>query len=332
MTRNVVDQVIAEDYAAYHADCVDVCASLPSNSVGLMVESCPFPGMYTYSNSPYDMGNVTSIEQMIGQYRFAQIESLRIMMPGRNQFVHITQAVAQKQRDGYIGLKDFRGKLIEMMQDVGWIYYGEIPVDKNPQVKAVRTKDQGLQFKSLVRDAAKMHTGMADYVLQFQKPGENLIPVTAGAANRKYPDANGWVTAEEWILWARPVWYAQDYDPRTGLPCMGRDGIKETDVLNVAQAKDTNDERHLCPLQLGLIDRLVKVWSNPDEVVVDKFMGIGSTGYVSIKNRRKFIGAELKSSYFRIAVKNLNRAISERSAMTLFDLMPEPQLQMELVA
>lgn len=319
----VIDQKITEHYALYYADCVHMLRGLPENSVGLTVGSPPFPGMYVYSKSKYDMGNVKSIREMIEQYRFAQTELLRVTMPGRNQFIHITQGVAQKGRDGFMGLRDFRGQIIDMMSDVGWNYYGEFVTDKDPQLKAVRTKDHGLMFKSLVNDSAKMHCALADIVLQFQKAGENPEPIRAGGNSKKYLDAKGWVTPEEWILWARPVWYARDYQPGTWRPdylgdeCPG--GIKETETLNVSQARDTNDERHLCPLQLGVIERLILVYSNPSDVVCDKYTGVGSTGVKAIQLGRKFVGSELKGSYYRQAVRNLDKAVAERGALTLFD-------------
>lgn len=324
MTTKVINQKITNDYAIYHADCVHVLQGLPDNSIGLSVYSPPFPGMYVYSNSAYDMGNVQTIDEMIGQYEFLQREMLRVTMPGRNNLMHITQGVAQKGRDGYIGMKDFRGKIIDMMTRVGWDYYGEITIDKNPQLKATRTKDHGLMFGTLIKDSAKLHVAMPDIVLQFSKPGENPEPIRAGAANRKYHDATGWITGDEWINWARPVWYSQDYMPGTWRPgftgesCPG--GIRETDVLNVRQARETNDERHLCPLQIGVIERIVKLWSNPGDVVLSPFAGIGSEGVVSIREGRKFIGAELKESYFRNAIRNLDNAIREKGVMTLFDL------------
>lgn len=321
----VINQKITDNYALYHADCVHVAQGLPDNSVGLSVYSPPFPGMYVYTNSAFDMGNVQTIDEMIGQYEFLQRQMLRVTMPGRNNLMHITQGVAQKGRDGYIGLKDFRGKIIEMMTAVGWDYYGEITIDKNPQVKATRTKDHGLMFGTLISDAAKLHMAMPDIVLQFRKPGNNPEPIKAGAANRKYKDATGWITGDEWINWARPVWYSQDYMPGTWRPgftgesCPG--GIKETDVLNVRQARETNDERHLCPLQIGVIERIVKLWSNPGDVVFSPFAGIGSEGYVSLQLGRKFVGAELKESYWRNACRNLDSAVAESSQATLFDMV-----------
>ena len=317
-----------KDWTLYLGDSVKTMDNIKSDSVGVSVFSPPFPGMYVYTNSPHDMGNVSDINQMIEQFKFLMDKEhmYRVLMPGRNVFIHITQGVAQKQRDGYIGLKDFRGKIISMMEEIGWIYYGEATIDKDPQLKAMRTKDHGLMFKSLVNDAARMHPALADTLLQFRKPGDNPKPIRAGKTSRYADSSDGWVTANEWILWARPVWYAADYMPgtwdgdrTTGDSCPG--GIRETDVLNVTQARDTNDERHLCPLQLGVIERVVKVWTNPGEIVYSPFAGIGSEGYVALKEGRKFIGGELKESYWRNALRNLHNA--EYKPMTLFDMPDE---------
>lgn len=323
----VISQKITDSYAAYHGDCVHVLRGLPDNSLHCSITSVPFPGMYIYSNSRYDMGNVSTIEEMVNQCQFMAVELLRCLVPGRSVFIHLAQGVAQKLRDGYIGLKDFRGAMIDMMEQVGFYFYGENPIDKNPQVKAIRTRDAGLQFKSLVSDSARMHSAMADYVLQFRKPGENPFPIRAGAKSKKYPEANGWVTPEQWILWARPVWYGQDYLPGTsnnglksGIPCPKNVGIQETDTLSTITAKDVQDEKHLCALQLGVIERLVLLHTNPGEIVHDPFGGIGSTGYVALKHRRKAVLSELKASYFRQLVKNLDTALAERNALTLFDL------------
>lgn len=316
------DVATGPDWTMYLGDSVKTMRHIPDNSVGLSVFSPPFPGMYVYTNSPHDMGNVSDIDQMIDQFRFLMGKDAmyRILMPGRNVFIHITQGVAQKARDGYIGIKDFRGKIIQMMQDEGWIYYGEVVIDKDPQLKAMRTKDHGLMFKSLVTDAARMHAALPDYLLQFRKPGENPQPIEAG----RHLGAKGWVSNYEWILWARPVWYAADYEPGTWRPDYNGDGcehgIRETDVLNVRQARETDDERHLCPLQLGVIERVVKVWSAPGDVVYSPFAGIGSEGYVSLREGRKFIGGELKESYWRNAIRNLENAIAERNQTSLFDM------------
>lgn len=319
------DVAISDKFTLYLGDSVKQMDKIESNSVGVSVYSPPFPTMYTYTDSPYDAGNVRNIHEMIEQFRYFidKDHLLRILKPGRSMCVHLTQLTAQKLRDGYVGLKDFRGEVIRMCEQEGWIYYGEVCIDKNPQVKAIRTKDAGLQFKSLATDSARMHMAMADYVLQFRKPGDNPEPIHAGISE-KYNTPNGWITQNQWIMWARPVWYSADFMPGTWTPKYTGDtcpdGIKETNVLNVAQARDTNDERHLCPLQLDVIERCIKLWSNPGDVVYSPFAGIGSEGYVAIKHNRKFIGCELKESYWRSAVRNLQDAESEAGQKTLFDL------------
>lgn len=313
------------DWTMYLGDCVNIIDHIETDSIGHSVFSPPFPGMYVYSNSAYDMGNVTSIEQMIEQMRFLMSREKmgRILMPGRSVCIHLTQTTAQKLRDGYIGIKDFRGAVIRMMEEEGWIYYGETTIDKNPQLKAQRTKDHGLMFKNLISDSARMHSALADYLLQFRKHGENPVPIQAGTGlNGENP--HGWITNYEWVNWARPVWYAVDYAPGTWRPDYNGDacpdGIRETDVLNVRQARETNDERHLAPLQLGVIERSIKLWSAPGETVFSPFAGIGSEGYVAVKLGRRFIGAELKESYWRSAIENLRTAESERNQTSLFDL------------
>ena len=300
-----------ETWTAHLGDCVEVTEQLEDDSVALSVYSPPFPGMYVYTNSARDMGNVKDLDEMIDHFRFLAEPLLRKTMPGRHTAVHLTQVLARKKYDGHMGLKDFRGRVIQMMQDVGWVYYGEVCIDKNPQVKAIRTRDSGLQFKSLANDSARMHMAMADYLLQFRKPGENPNPIRAGISE-KYDNKDGWITNEEWIRWARPVWYAEDWAPNG-------DGIAETDTLNVRQARETNDERHLAPLQLGVIERAVKLWSAPGELVFSPFMGIGSEGYIATKLNRRFVGSELKESYWRHAVKNLRRADNEKLQGTLFE-------------
>lgn len=299
-------------------DSVQRIKEIPSESIGLSVFSPPFPGMYTYSNSARDIGNCEGLDELVSHFAFMIPDLYRITMPGRSCAVHLTQQVAFKGTDGFTGLRDFRGRVIEAMQKAGWIYYGEVTIDKNPQVKAIRTKDSGLQFKSLATDSARMHMALADYILQFKKPGENPEPIRAGISD-KYNNPNGWITQEEWIEWAAPVWYG-DF---RGLP----GGIRETDVLNVAQARDTNDERHLCPLQLGVIERCVKLWSAPGDTVFSPFAGIGSEGYESVRLHRKFIGVELKSSYFNSAVRNLRQAeeLAQREQSSLLSLIAQQE-------
>jgi DNA modification methylase len=208
-----------------------------------------------------------------------------------------------RKRDGdEVGLKDFRGATIAAMEAGGWTYYGEVCIDKDPQVKAIRTKDRGLLFKTLANDAAHMRMASADYLLQFRKPGENPRPIRAGVSE-KYGNESGWITQEEWIEWAAPVWYraSPDYPG----------GIRETDVLNVAIAREGEDERHLCPLQLGVIERAIKLWTAPGDLVLSPFAGVGSEGVGALRFGRRFVGVELKRSYWDTARRNLGDVIVE---------------------
>lgn len=289
-------------------DCVEVTKEMKDDSIGLSVFSPPFPGMYVYSNSKRDMGNVKDLDQMIDHFRYLAAPLREKTMPGRSCVVHLTQVLAKKKYDGYIGLKDFRGRVIEMMEEEGWGLYGEVTIDKDPQVKAVRTKDTGLQFKSLAKDAARMHQAMADYLLQFRAPGDNPEPIEAGISE-KYDNEDGWITNEEWIRWARPVWYASDWCPE------GHEGISETNTLNAHEAREEDDEKHLAPLQLGVLERCIKLWSNPGDVVYDPFMGVGSTPYMALRLNRKARGAELKRSYFELAEKYIREAEAEKNSL-----------------
>lgn len=302
----VRDVAEGDGWELHLGDCRDVVAGLDDESVGLSVFSPPFPGMYVYSDSDRDMGNTSDLREFVGLFRPLTHELYRVTMPGRSCAIHLCQTTAQKVRDGYVGIKDFRGHVIRAMERAGWRYYGEVAIDKDPQVKAIRTKDQGLLFKSLAKDSSVMHMALADYVLQFRKPGTNPEPIQAGISQR-YENEDGWITAEEWIEWAAPVWY------RAGENYPG--GIRETDVLNVSQARDERDERHLAPLQLGVIERCVKLWSAPGDLVLSPFAGVGSEGVVSLRLGRRFIGSELKPSYWRTAARNLANAKAQLSLL-----------------
>jgi len=305
------DEITGKGWKAYLGDSVATIDRINDESVGLSVFSPPFPGMYVYSNSPHDMGNVKDIDEMIEHFKFlvGPDKLLRVTMPGRICAVHLSQALAFKHTDGHVGMKDFRGKVISTMEDAGWIYYGEVAIDKNPQLKAMRTKDQGLLFKTLATDASKARPALADYVLQFKKPGDNPKPIKAG---RKGNTA-GWITNDQWIEWAAPVWYRQT-DMLPG-------GIRESDVLNFRDGRTEQDERHLCPLQLGVIERCILLWSNPGEVVYSPFLGVGSEGYEAIRLGRQFVGGELKKSYFDLAVMNLREAEKLSAQDDLFATM-----------
>lgn len=304
--NNCIDQLVTEDFALYNGDSVEIIKEIPSEAVGLSVFSPPFPGMYAYTNSEKDIGNCESVDQMISHFSFLIPNLARITMPGRMCCVHLCQLTAMKSRDGYIGLKDYRGAMIDAFISCdGWRFAGEVTIDKNPQIQATRNKERGLLFKSLATDSSMMRMALADYMLYFRKDGDNPKPIRAGSSSR-YDNIDGWISEEEWIEWAAPVWYRQTKNYPGG--------IRETDVLNVACAKESEDDRHLCPLQLGVIERCVKLWSAPGDVVFSPFAGIGSEGYESLILGRKFVGIELKPSYWRVACKNLEYAVRQRKS------------------
>jgi hypothetical protein len=330
----ILDQHVSTDFVAYHGDNIEVVAGMPDGSIDLTVTSPPFPAMYVYTDSPRDVGNTSGIGEMLDHFRFLVRELCRVTRPGRTCCVHLTNVPAFKHSDGYVGRFDFRGDVIRLFQAEGWIYASEVLIDKCPQVRAQRTKDRGLLFKSLGQDSSVMAPVMPDYLLVFRRPGDNATPIRAGKSE-KYGDGSGWISQDEWIEWAGAAWNAVNagwmtedeafrsardvwYRQRPDFP----DGVKETDVLNVSAAREAEDERHLCPLQLGVIERCVKLWSAPGEVVFDPFGGIGSTPYQAVKLGRRGAMVELKESYYRQAVRNCKRAEGERSRQrSFFDLM-----------
>lgn len=283
--------VAGEDYVLMLGDSTERLAEVADESVGLSVFSPPFQSLYTYSPTERDLGNSRTIAEFEEHFGYICDEVLRVTQPGRNCCVHVSQVPAMLARDGYIGLKDFRGDTIRLFERHGWIYHGEVCIDKDPQAQAIRTKSKSLLFVQLRKDASWLRPALADYILVFRKPGDNKTPIQ--------PD----MTNEEWIEWARPIWY----------------GIKESDTLNVAEGRDRNDERHICPLQLGTIARCVRLWSNPGDLVLSPFAGIGSEGYEALRLGRRYVGIELKESYFQAATRNLERMASSRKQVTLFD-------------
>ena len=286
----------------HEGDCIPHMAEMPEASVDFAVFSPPFPGMYAYTNSPRDVGNVKSIQELIDHFSYLLEQLLVVTMPGRSCCIHLTQEPVFKKDEGYSGLRDFRGEIIRLMQSMGWIYASERTIDKDPQLKAARTKDHGLAMKTAAKDSSVLTGTMADYLLQFKKPGDNPVPIRAlidhDDPKKRNPD--GWLTKEQWIQWAACVWY--------GAHRIGKGGISESDVLSVRQAKEADDEKHLCPLQLGVIERCIKLWSAPGDLVFSPFAGIGSEGYQAIRFGRRFVGIELKESYWREACKMLKAA------------------------
>lgn len=288
---------IYEDYDAtlMLGDSTERIAEIDNDSIDLTVFSPPFLDLYTYTATERDLGNSLDKNQFFEHFKLIIQELLRVTKPGRNVCVHVQNVAAKKVVDGYIGMKDFRGDVIREFIDKGFIYHSEYTIDKNPQIAAIRSKAKGLLFATLKKDSTDLRAAFADYILIFKKPGENETPVL--------PMKNEEMTSDDWIQWAHPVWY----------------DIRETDTLNAREAKDNEDEKHVVPLQLRLIERLIKLYSNPGELVLDPFMGIGSTGYEAIKYNRHFIGCELKESYYETAIKNIRQAKSRRAQVGLFD-------------
>ncbi len=261
-------------------DCVERIREIPSDSVGLSMFSPPFSSLYTYSASDRDMGNTKDDESFFRHFDFLIPELKRITMPGRTVVVHCQDLTCTKSMHGFIGKRDFSGELIRAFQRHGWIFDGRITIDKDPQAAAIRTKSKQLLFVQKERDANWLMSCLPDYLLRFRDPRDGEVPV------------KGDVTNEEWILWARPIWY----------------GIRESDTLNARVARAEKDEKHICPLQLETIERCVRLWSNKEEVVFSPFAGVGSEGFVSLKQGRKFCGIELKKEYYNQACENLRSA------------------------
>jgi len=274
-------------------DSFEFMADVDPGSIGLSVFSPPFASLYTYSASEHDLGNSSNYEQFFQHLAFLPPLLLRATMQGRRACVHCQQVSLRKTTDNVIGLRDFRADMVRCFAEHGWIYDGEVVIDKDPQAQAIRTKSKALTFMQKNKDSLWSRPALADYILLFRAPGENPEPVTTDVSN------------EEWIAWARPIWY----------------GIRETETLNVALARSNKDERHICPLQLETIARCLRLWSNRGDLIFDPFCGIGSTGFEALKLGRQFLGFELKPEYVACARSNLRAA--ESMAIPLFPAIKE---------
>lgn len=279
---------------AIHGDCVDVVRQLPDHSIGFSVYSPPFSNIFVYSDSIADMGNSASDDEFQQHYGYLLDEMTRVTKPGRLSAVHCSDLPLSKWKDGVIGIKSFSEDIIRAHLDRGWILHSRVTIWRDPVVEMTRTKALGLLYKQLIKDSTRSRQGMADYLLVFRSPGENSEPVCHEKED---------LPVEQWQKWASPVWM----------------DIRQTNTLNVKIAKDGADERHLCPLQLDLIERAIIMWSNKGDVVLSPFMGVGSEGFVSLKLGRKFIGVELKESYWKYACKHIDG--SERESASLFDML-----------
>jgi len=279
---NCIDQVVTDQYALYHGDCVEVVKGLPDKSIGYSIFSPPFASLYTYSNSPRDMGNCKSDAEFFEHFGYLIDELARVMMPGREVSFHCMLMPTSKERDGYIGLRDFRGDLIRAFQARGFIFHSEVVIWKDPVTAMQRTKALGLLHKSVRGNAAMCRQGIPDYLVTMRAPGESeRVTHTV----EEYP-------VDEWQKVASPVW--MDINPN--------------DTLQYMSAREHDDERHICPLQLEVIRRGIKLWTNPSDIVLSPFLGIGSEGYCAVEMGRRFVGVELKESYYRQACANVANA------------------------
>ncbi len=289
---NVINQSSGENYTVFHGDCVEVLKGIPDETIDYSIFSPPFASLYTYSNSPRDMGNVRNDEEFFAHFAFLIEQLRRVMKPGHNVSFHCMLMPTSKERDGYIGLKDFRGDLIRAFQSYGFIYASEVCIWKDPVTSMQRTKALGLLHKTVRTNACMSRQGIPDYLVTMRAPGEMVDKVTH--TPEQYP-------VDKWQQVASPVW--MDINPN--------------DTLQYRSAREHDDERHICPLQLEVIRRGIDLWTKPGDVVLSPFTGIGSEGFVSVEMGRKFIGAELKDSYFKQAALNIAAAEHE-STQDLF--------------
>lgn len=288
----ITDDAHGDMWRLLLGDSCERLGELTDDSVDLSVYSPPFASLFTYSPSMRDLGNSASRAEFFDHYGFIIRENLRVTKPGRIACVHVQQLTTSKATHGVVGLTDFRGEVIRAYLDNGWIFHGEVTVNKDPQAQAIRTKAQALMFVTKNRDSSKTRPALADYLLMFRKPGDNQVAIKNDVSN------------EEWIDWAQPVWL----------------DIKETNTLNVRAGREEADERHICPLQLDFIERCVRLWSNPGETVLTPFAGIGSEVWMARKLGRRGLGIELKPSYWKTAVDNLRRLDAELDTPALLDL------------
>lgn len=287
---NVIDQAIANRYALYHGDSVEITKDIPDNSIHYTIFSHPFSQLYVYSNSDRDMGNCKGDDEFYNHFKYLAKELYRITMPGRLLSFHCMDLPLMKSRDGVIGLKDFPALMLKIFQDCGFIYHSKVTIWKNPVTEMQRTKALGLLHKQIKKDSSMSRQGLPDYVITVRKPGEN--PERVEHTNESFP-------VGVWQNYASPVWM----------------DIRQSDTLQRKSARADQDEKHICPLQLEVIQRCIELWTNPNDIVFDPFGGIGSTPYVAVKMGRRGIASELKDSYFEQMKTNVELVAAEEPSL-----------------
>lgn len=324
----VIEQAEGKNWRAWNGDCIDVTRGLPDGKVHYTIFSPPFESLYTFSDQPRDLSNCKDRETFWTHFKFLIAELFRVTMPGRLCSIHCMQLPTSKTRDGFIGLRDFRGEIIRAYQDAGWIYHSEVCIRKDPVSAMQRSKSIGLLHKQVCKDSSLSRMAVADYVVTMRKPGDNPEPIAGqfdtyyGSEARadgalatetgkmrtvNYPGDN-WYSVAVWQRYAEPIWL----------------DIVQGDVLSRVNAREEEDERHISPLQLTVIRRCIDLWSNPSDTIYSPFAGIGSELYCAVEMGRKAIGAELKATYFRQIVANLRdieMLISRPKEATLFDAL-----------
>lgn len=306
MAIKAINQTITDNYAIYHGDSCEIMPALPDNSIGFSIHSPPFEGLYKFSNSDRDVSNSEG-DNFWKHYGFIINNLYRMTKPGRLASVHVMQLPTSITRNGFIGMRDFRGEVVRAFEQAGWVFHSEVCIWKDPVVAQQRTKSIRLLHKQMEKDSTISGQGLADYIVTFRKLGENEEPVKGklefyvGEGNAPEPvesrikrqsrdEAERWYSIEVWQRYASPVWM----------------DINQSRTLQYKSARDEKDEQHISPLQLDVIERCIHLWSNPNDVVFTPFLGIGSEVYGAVEMGRKGIGIELKSSYYNQAVKNLN--------------------------
>jgi DNA modification methylase len=286
---NVIDQIIKDNYSLYNGDSCEIIKGIPDNSIHYTIFSPPFASLYTYSNSERDMGNCKTDEQFYEHFKYLAKELYRVTMPGRLLSFHCMDLPMMKERDGAIGLKDFPAIIRQVFEDVGFIYHSRVTIWKNPVTEMQRTKALGLLHKQVKKDSSMVRMGIPDYIITMRKDGDNPEKITH--TDEEFP-------VDVWQRYASPVWM----------------DINQSDTLQRESAREQADERHICPLQLPVIQRCIELWTNANDIVLDPFGGIGSTAYVERTLGRRAISCELKSSYYRQMVANVASAEELRNS------------------
>ena len=285
---DILGQVVTDRYGCYNGDTVEMIKGIPDDSIHYTLFSPPFASLYTYSNSDRDMGNCKGDEEFMTHFKFLASELYRVTIPGRLLSFHCMDLPTLKSRDGFIGLKDFPAILRQVFEDCGFIYHSRVTIWKNPVTEMQRTKALGLLHKQIRKDSAMCRQGIPDYIITMRKPGDNPEPM---------PHTHETFPVNVWQQYASPVWM----------------DIRQSDTLNRTSAREHADEKHICPLQLEVIQRCIELWTNPGDIVFDPFMGIGSVPYVALRLGRRGMGCELKGSYFDQAKANLEIASKEKT-------------------